>query len=168
MVIEAGDNTFTLSVHPRLTVIVGLGSVGREALIGELLGSLGSSRTGVHLELVEDDGRRLAVFRPDHGQHRVVDIETSKDVSAEFTDADGRLDILHRHGLDIRSARRALRLDQTDLRAAAHSDDLIRRLAELDQTLLWSTAARVRVTDDELQTLAQEVGSVPEDAEVIE
>ncbi|MCU1453631.1 MAG: hypothetical protein JWN46_1777 [Acidimicrobiales bacterium] len=168
MIIEAGDNTFTLSLHPRLTVVAGLGSVGREALIGELLGALGSSRSGVHLELVEDEGRRLAVFRPEGARPRVVDIDASSDVSAEFTDADGRLDVLARHGLDLRSARRTIRLDQQDLLATAHSDDMIRRLAELDQTELWSTAARVRVTDDELQTLAQEVGSVPEDAEIIE
>ncbi|MCU1353548.1 MAG: hypothetical protein JWM05_2757 [Acidimicrobiales bacterium] len=168
MVIEAGENTFTLSLHPRLTVIAGLGSVGREALIGELLGALGSSRTGVHLEMVEDSGRRIAVFRPDDAPGRVVDVERSADVSAEFTDVDGRLDVLAHHGLDMRTARRTLRLDQLDLQASAHSDDLIRRLAELDQTVLWSTAARVRVTDDELQTLAEEVGSLPEDAEVVE
>ena len=66
LVIEAGENTFTLSLHPKLTVIAGVGRLEREGLVSELVGALSSSRAGVHLEMVEDSGRHLAVFRP-HG-----------------------------------------------------------------------------------------------------
>src|ERR1700712_2437929 len=83
MVIEAGSNTFSLIAHPRLTVIAGVGHVERDALVGELLGSLGSARSGVHVELVDDTGRRLAVFRPRNGRHLVVDIDRTCDVSDE-------------------------------------------------------------------------------------
>jgi len=34
LVIEAGSNTVTLDLHPRLTVIAGAGRLEREALIG--------------------------------------------------------------------------------------------------------------------------------------
>ena len=59
LVIQAGSNSFTLNLHPRLTVIAGVGQLERESLIGELVGALGSSRSGVHAELVQDDGRHL-------------------------------------------------------------------------------------------------------------
>ena len=38
LVIEAGDDTFTLDLHPRLTVIAGVGRLEREGLITELIG----------------------------------------------------------------------------------------------------------------------------------
>ena len=41
-------------------------------------------------------------------------------------------------------------------------------LAGLDQTELWSAAARVRVTDEQLQAEAEATGSAPEDAEMID
>ena len=56
VIIEAGGGTFTLDLHPRLSVIAGLGPAERESLIGEIIGALGGSRTGVHLELARCDG----------------------------------------------------------------------------------------------------------------
>ena len=93
LVIEAGSTTFSLAFHPRLTVIAGVGELERESLSGELIGALGSSRSGVHLELVADDGRRLAVFRPATGRHRVVDIDEAADVTGEFPNPDGEVDL---------------------------------------------------------------------------
>ena len=89
LVIEAGENTLTLDLHPRLTVVAGMGRVERESLVGELIGALGGSRPGLHLELEERSGRHLAVFRPTTGRHRIVDVDRARDVTAEFTDADG-------------------------------------------------------------------------------
>src|SRR5215203_3015367 len=86
LVIEAGSTTFSLAFLQRLTVIAGVGELERESLCGELIGALGRSRSGVHSELVADDGRRLAVFRPPSGRHRVVDIDEAKDVTEEFLD----------------------------------------------------------------------------------
>jgi len=168
MVIEAGSNTFSLAMHPRLTIIAGVGPVERDGLAGELIGALGSSRAGVHLELVTDHGRRLAVFRPAGARHRVVDIDEAADVSDEFRNLDGDISLLEREGIDLRKARRAMRLSKADLASSAASDQLIGRLAEQDQTELWSAAARVRVTAEQLEIEAEAVGSAPEDAEVID
>jgi len=168
MVIEAGTNTFSLAMHPRLTIIAGLGQVERDGICGELIGSLSSSRNGVHLELVTDQGRRLAVFRPAGARHRVVDIDEAADVTDEFCTDEGDIDLLAHEGIDLRSARRSMRVNRADLASTAASDELIGRLAEKDQTELWSAAARVRVTDEQLQTEAEALGSAPEDADVID
>jgi len=168
LVIEAGSTTFSLAFHPSLTVIAGVGELERESLCGELIGALGRSRSGVHLELVTDDGRRLAVFRPATGRHRVVDIDEAADVTREFLDPDGEVDLFAHAQVDPRSVRRTLRTGGTDLSSVAGADRLVQMLAGLDQTALWSAAARVRVTDEQLQTIAEATGSAPEDAEVID
>jgi hypothetical protein len=46
-------------------------------------------------------------------------------------------------------------------------DEGVRRLAEVDQTQLWSAAARVRVTDDELTHQAGSLGATNIDDEVV-
>jgi len=168
LVIQAGSNSFTLNLHPQLTVIAGVGQLERESLIGELVGALGSSRSGVHAELVQDDGRHLAVFRPAGGRHRVVDIDTAQDVSKQFTTGDGRIDLLEFAGVDGRKARRRLRLSSTDLSTATHGASVVRELAEQDQARLWAAAENLRTTEDELQQVAESVGSAPEDAAVID
>lgn len=165
--IQAGSNSFTLPLHPRLTVIAGVGQLERDGLIGELIGALGSSRSGVHAELVQDDGRHLAVFRPAGGRHRVVDIDSAKDVSKEFATPDGRIDLLDHAGIDRRTRKR-LRLGSSDLATATQGTALVRELAEQDQTKLWAAAEEMRRTDDELQQVAESVGSAPEDAAVID
>ena len=76
--IEAGENTLTLDLHPRLTVVAGIGRVEREGLVGELIGALGGSRPGLHLELEERSGRHLAVFRPTSGRPRIVDVDRAR------------------------------------------------------------------------------------------
>ena len=168
LVIEAGTNSFTLPLHPRLTVIAGLGQVERDSLIGELVGALGSSRTGVHAEIVDDAGRHLAVFRPEGGRHRVVDIDDATDVSSSFADASGRIDLLAHHGVSLRDARRKMRFSPADLSTGTQGAGMIRELAGLDQARLWTAAEGLHRSDDELQRVAEEVGSAPEDAEVID
>ena len=103
LVIEAGENTLTLDLHPRLTVVAGIGRVEREGLVGELIGALGGSRPGLHLELEERSGRHLAVFRPTSGRPRIVDVDRAQDVTAEFAGADGGCSLLAHLGLDSRS-----------------------------------------------------------------
>jgi hypothetical protein len=168
LVIEAGSNTFTLPLHPRLTVIAGLGQLERESLIGELVGALGSSRSGVHAELVEDGGRHLAVFRPEGGRHRVVDIDAARDVSDEFADSEGRIDLLQHHGVPLRTARRKMRFTPADLASESHGSVLVREMAEKDQMTLWAAAAELQRSNDELQQVADTVGSAPEDAEIVD
>lgn len=168
LVIEAGTNTFTLELHPRLTVLAGVGKAERDSIVGELIGALGSTRSGVHAELVTDDGRHLAVFRPEGARHRVVDIEAAKDVSGEFTTPDGRIDLLHHHGVELRQARRKMRFTASDLSTGSKGAALIRRLADADQARLWTAAEALQHTDEELQRVSEEVGSAPEDAEVVD
>ena len=167
LVIEDGTTTFSLSFHPRLTVVSGLDADARKGLVAELIGGLGSTRTGVNLELTDDRGRRLAVLRPATGGHRLIDLTSGTDVSEEFRGTDGRLDVLGRYGLDARSATSSLHLDKSGLARDAQRDDVVKRLSEIDQTELWSTAARVRITEDELKAIGEDTRASEEDAELV-
>ena len=168
LVVEAGDQTLTLPIHPRLTVIANVGTLEREGLFSELVGALSSSRPGVHLELTEDDGRQLAVFRPQGSRHRVVDVAKGRDVSTSYMSSNGTIDLLARAGLDERTARRIMRLTGGDLAAASQGDHVISQLASVDPEALWAAAQQVRVAEQQLQKIAGDTGTSPEDAEVVE
>lgn len=168
LVIEAGANTFTLDLHPRLTVIGGVGRIEREGLVTELIGSLGAGRDGVHVELVADSGGRFAIFRPRAAPHRVIDVDDAADVTAEFSDTDGRIDLLGRAGLDARSARDVMRFCQVDLVTTRERDRLVQQLAQVNQNELWVAAEALRLAQRRLDDEASAVGSTAEDAEVIE
>jgi hypothetical protein len=169
LVMEAGsDSTVTLDLHPRLTVVAGVGRLERDALVGELLGALASKRTGVHVEAVEDTGRRLAVFRPTGLPARVVDVDRAHDVTDEFLDADGRINLFSRAGVDATAARRKLRFGSADLQAASHGAQLVRRLAEADQPELWAAAELLLASQSALGAEADALGSAPEDVELLE
>jgi hypothetical protein len=169
LVIEAGGgNTFTVDLHRKLTVVAGMGPVERESLIGELIGSLAGTRPGVHLEVNDDLGRNLAVFRPDRGRARIVDVDTVQDVSREFRTPDGRLDLLARIGFDGRQARQVMRLTAADLAITSDVDSAIDTLASVEQARLWDAGDRLRFAEDQLAFEAESVGSAPEDAEIID
>jgi hypothetical protein len=167
LVIEADENTFSLEFHPRLTVIGGVGRLEREGLIAELVGSLGSSRAGVHAEIVADNGNRFALFRPFGARARVIDVEASADVSSRFADENGEIDLLAPAGMDVRAAKRRLRLTSTDLTTSTHHDQIIRRLAAVEPDRLWAIADRVTTTQQILDEEADASGSAPEDASVV-
>jgi hypothetical protein len=168
LAIEAGGNTFTVDLHRKLTVVAGMGAVERESLIGELIGSLAGTRPGVHLEVEDDRGRHLAVFRPHGAAARVVDVDTVQDVSREFRGSDGRLDLLARIGIDHKRARQLMRLTAADLTTTSNADTAIDALASVDQNQLWDAAERLRLADDQLTFEAEAMGSAPEDAEIID
>ena len=167
LVIEADENTFSLDFHPRLTVISGVGRLEREGLISELVGSLSSSRAGVHAEIMADNGNRFAIFRPFGARARVIDVDASADVSARFADDEGRVDLLAVAGLDMRSAKRSLRVTANDLTTSTHHDEIIRQLALADADELWGAADRVTLAQAELDQAAADSGSAPEDAAVV-
>lgn len=167
LVIEADENTFSLEFHPRLTVIGGVGSLEREGLITELVGSLSSSRAGVHAEIVADNGNRFALFRPFGARPRVIDVEAAADVSSRFADEDGQIDLLSVAGLDTRSAKRRLRLTSSDLTTSTHHDQIIRHLAAVTPDHLWGLAGRVTAAQQALDQEANASGSAPEDAAVV-
>lgn len=168
LVLEAAGRSVALDLHPRLTVVTGVGSAEREGLISEFVGALGSQRSGVHLELTWDDGRPLAVFRPDGGEHRVVDVNRGVDVSEAFRGPSGEIDLLKGTGLDSSAARRLLRCTAADLQTSSHHDEVVRRLAGIDQQVLWHYAEVCESTHRGLRTAAAIAGSEPEDAEAAE
>lgn len=167
LVIESGKETVSLGLHPRLTVIAGVDDDVRSELCEALIGALGSQRAGVQLEVVEDAGRPLAIFRPSHGSHRVVDVQTGADVSEEFRSAESRIDILAHHGIARDRADEVLHLDREKLHTDKHGDERVNRLADVDQRLLWSAAARVQITDEELLSLNSDIDLASEDAEIV-
>jgi hypothetical protein len=152
VIIEAGGGTFTLDLHPRLSVIAGLGPAERESLISEIIGALGGSRTGVHLELRDATGRHLAVFRPKGERHRVIDVTTAEDVSHEFVSAGSQIDLLSRSGLDANTARAHLIVGPKEFSAVDPIGERITLLAAVDQRELWAAADRVTGAVDEPET----------------
>ena len=169
LIIEAEGNSLTLSLHPRLTVVVGLGRAERDAMTGELLAGLTGTRAGIHIELAEDGGRRLAVLRPSGAQHRVVDLKSGADITGEFLTERGSVDLLSRYlnNYELDGGRR-LRLTATDVAAASQSEAIVDALAKVDQSALWSAAERIRQADATLKDDAELVGATAEDAELVE
>ena len=168
LIIEAGDNTFALDFHPRLTIVGGVGRLERDGLVNELVGALGSTRSGVHLELEADNQKRFAIFRPHGATHRVVDVENAVEVTSQFSDSEGRVDLLDRAGLDARTAKAVMRFGASDLISTSDRDKLIRRLSQTNQNELWVAAEALRSAQRRLDEEAEAVGSNAEDAEVIE
>lgn len=168
LVIEAGEHTFTLDLHPRLTIVAGMGRVERDSLIGEIVGALGGSRPGVHVELEERSGRHLAVFRPTVGRHRVVDVDRARDVTAEMADANGDCDLLEHLGLGATAARRTMRFGSGDLATRSDRGKAVEVLAGLDQRRLWTAAEALHRAEDDLTSEAEARGSAPEDAVIID
>lgn len=165
--VESGDRTFALDLSPNVTVVAGVGRLERDGLVNELIGALNSERAGVHLELTDDDGTHLAVFRPHGGRHRVVDVTHGRDVTAAYN-RDGTIDLLASLDLDPPATKRLMRLDAAELRADVRASETIARLAMVDQRDLWATAHDVDLAGDDLREAASQAGTVPEDAEVLE
>ncbi len=168
LVIEAGESTFTLQLHPRMTVIGGVGPLEREGLVAELVTALGRGRSGVHLEVCGDEGGRLAVFRPTGGRHRVIDVDREQDVTRDHLDDEGHVDLLAKAGLPAGAARRVMRLTGDELRSRSRLEQQVLTLAHVDQARLWEVAAKVREREQHLAELAASVGSDPEDATVFQ
>ena len=169
LLLESAGATVTVDLHPRLTVVAGVGELERDSLVTELLGGLASSRPGTHLEVVDDSGRRLGVMHPSGGgRDRVVELTTQQDVTIEFVDEDGQVNLLSPLGIDLSAARRRCRMTAGDMAALAKVDGAISALAAHDQDRLWSTAQRVRETSDALKHEVAAVGVDPEDAPLVE
>lgn len=168
LVIESGDNSVAFDLHPRLTVIAGLSQMERDGLVNEFVGALGSSRSGIHLELLAGNGHRFAIFRPEGAPHRVIDVDHRLDVTSQFCDASGEIDLLSRAGLDQRTARRTMRFSAQDLAETTERGRFIHQLARIEQNELWSAAEALVIATRRLEEEADAVGSSVEDAEVIE
>lgn len=169
LLLEAGSSTVTLDLHPRLTVVAGVGRLERESLICELLGGLGGSRPGTHVEVVDDTGRRFGVIHPSRGgRDRVVDLSSNQDVTAEFAGQDGSVDVLQALGFEPASARRRCRMASHDLGTGAAVDSTVAALAARDPERLWAAAEAVRVCDAVLKAEVAAIGGRPEDASLVQ
>ncbi len=175
LVLQAGDNAVTLRFHPRLTVIAGVGAPERDVLIAELLGGLAGNRAGLHLDLVDDVGRRVGIVRPPDGApDRIIEMDTGEDVAQEFGAAPpkagqaARVDVLRVLGLTVEQARRLCRLTAPELAVAHRADALVATLAALDPVRLWAAAERVAAAAEALETAAREANTATEDAPLVE
>ena len=168
LVIESGASSVSFDLHPRLTVIAGMSQMERDGLINEFVGALGNSRSGIHLELVAGNGNRFAVFRPSGAPHRVIDVDHRTDVTQQFSDATGSIDLLSRAGLDVRTARKVMRFGSQDLAETTERGAYIQQLARIEQNELWTAAEALVIADRRMEEEADAVGSSVEDAEVIE
>jgi hypothetical protein len=169
LLLEAGSTTVTVDLHPRLTIIAGVGPLERESLVTEMLGGLAGSRPGTHLEVTDDSGRRLGVMHPSNGSRdRVMELATAEDVTAEFIDDDGNVDLLAPLGFDLATAKRRCRLTSADMVTEAVVDGTVAALAARDQDRLWAAAEAVRTTDAVLKSEVAAIGADPEDAPLVE
>ena len=169
LLLESDGTTVTVDLHPRLTVVAGVGQLERDSLVTELLGGLASSRPGTHLEVVDDSGRRLGVMHPSNGgRDRVVELSTQKDVTIEFVDDAGGVNLLAPLGIDLAGARKRCRMSGGEMALLTKVDGAIAALAAHDQVRLWSTAERVRATGEALKTEVVAVGVAPEDTPLVE
>ena len=169
LLLEAGSTTVTVDLHPRLTVIAGVGELERESLVTELLAGLAGSRPGTHVEVMTDGGRRLGIIHPPMGgRDRVVELETHEDVTTEFATDSGGVDVLAPYGFDLTSAKRRCRMSSWDMVSEAAADGTIAALAAADQTRLWAAAEDVRETDARLKSEVAAAGGDPEDAPLVE
>lgn len=168
LVIESGSDTFTLDLHPQLTIVAGVGRLERDGLINELVSALGSGRSGVHLELGSDAGTRYAIFRPVGGRHCVVDVDHTQDVTDAFLAADGSVNLLDRAGLNERTAKRTMRVTDQDLASHSQQEDAVVALARLDQGRLWDVAWKVQDRESQLADVAASAGATVGDAEAFE
>lgn len=167
LVIEAGQAQVSLAVHDRLTVVAGAGHDLRALLVRELRGGLDGTRSGLRADLTADDGTQLAVHRPNGQPHRVLNVTSAVDETERFRTPDGRVDVLHGFGVDASEQRDLLYVDESEIAEVAVTDRAVTRLADVDQTELWSTAARVRITDEELQEVEDRIGSAVEDQDAV-
>src|SRR3954471_8901967 len=91
LALEYGSLAFTLPLHPRLTVISGVGAPEREGLVGELLGAMTGTRRGVPLEGTDDHGRAFEILRGSRPEDdRIIDMETGVDVTPQFRSGTAR------------------------------------------------------------------------------
>lgn len=136
LIIEGQNSAAAVEFHPRLTVMGGMPPEARATLGNLLAGALHGTTRGVHAEVVDDAHRRLVVLRPTSGNHRVIDVATSAEVTTQFRSFDGRIDLLSsQHGRAT-----VTRITAADLHSRSSRNDAVRALSAVDQVALWGAA----------------------------
>jgi hypothetical protein len=136
LIVEGDGDAASVDFHPRLTVLGGMPPDARAAFGSLLAGALHGTVRGVHAEVIDDTGRRLVVLRPASGPHRVIDVATATDVTAQHRGFDGRVDLLS--GPFGRTT--ITRISADDLRNRSPRNDAVRALSAVDQVALWGAA----------------------------
>ncbi len=91
--LETISNKVDLRLHPRLTLVTGLGPDERQAFGTEILDSLRQGHPGLSVDVVEADGRLIELYRPLEGNPTVRDAVTGDDLTDQFLQ-DGTVDLL--------------------------------------------------------------------------
>ncbi len=138
--VATSTDTMEMRLHPRITVITGLGQLEREALTAEVATALSNGRPGLNVEVLEDSGRILLVNRPIDGPTQVLDALNGEDVTSQFQSASGVASITGSLGLRQNDVRTFLRLGARNMQADERDNELIQRLGRLDQDRLWAAA----------------------------
>ncbi|MFW2383340.1 MAG: hypothetical protein ACN4GZ_16420 [Acidimicrobiales bacterium] len=159
--VATATDTMEMRLHPRITLVTGLGELERQALTAEIATALGSGRPGLNAELLEDTGRILLVERPVDGPARILDALNGDDVSDSFRNESGSISITESLGVRQNNLRSCLRLGVTALKAEEHTDELVRRLGRLDQDRLWAAALTLAEVEVEVANQAGESESSP-------
>ncbi|NNF54619.1 MAG: hypothetical protein HKN03_09280 [Acidimicrobiales bacterium] len=155
--VATSTDTMEMRLHPRITVVTGLGQQEREALTAELASSLGSGRPGLSTDLLEESGRILLVQRPIDGPPCVIDALNGDDVTDAFTLANGIVSIAGTLGVRHNELRSFVRLGAHNTKTEQLRDELINRLGRLDQDRLWSAA--LTLAEVEVEVAKQERAS---------
>lgn len=138
--LETSTEKMEMRLHPRITLVSGLGQLEHDTLTAEIATAMGAGRPGLSAELLEDTGRILLLERPIDGPNRVVDALNGDDVSESFRTEDGSISIAGGLGVRRKDLPSFMRLGVASIQAEARIDDLIRRLGRLNQDELWSAA----------------------------
>jgi hypothetical protein len=163
-----GEDVFSLDLHPRMTVLSGLGPTERSTLAGELIGALSGERSGVHIEVRDANERRVAVLRPRGGRHRVIDVERELDVTHEFAGAGGDVDLIARAGYTGPDASRRLLVVGLPTGPDRVLDGRELELARVDQKVLWGAAENVKRTARALGAMAASANAVMSEQRLVD
>ena len=157
----------TYDFHPGLTV-VDARRADPHQLTATLVGALGTGEAGVHVEADLDNGRAVVAFRPHGATHRVVDIETARDVSAPFRRNDGRIDLLGASGLEESAVTHAIVAGEGDLRDGDPTEAWFARLAGHDVETILVRAQAVVAAEKDLREATTVARANPGEAEAFE
>ena len=161
LVVEDGTSSRYIDLHPRLTVVAGLDQADRRVLLGELRNSLGAHADGSHLEVETNNGSHLAIFRAPGGDHRVIDVANTNDVTPYFLDASGNVNPAF--GMKMQDEK--LVVDSTSLANRVDEDRNLDALTGADQEHLWTTLDRIRETEEQTAEAERQHAALKPDTE---
>ncbi len=169
VVLGDSEAAAVLDFHPRLTIVAGLDREAHRTLARSVLTSLGVAESGTHAEFTDADGRRRVAFRGDDGTQIVVSSDTGDDVTADYVDESGRIDVLRSVGyLSRREAERYCVLDAAELASRSEEDLLVDALARLDQDELWGLLDELDEAEAAVRVQADAAGPAGLDDEMAE